>query len=248
VHGFVKTLIFACLAVIAVSLWRKDALPPPEAMDPALAEAPRQTETADAPFSVAVNGVSYRVAPRYAYELTGLVVSLHDSDTWWDYAHAEWSDHVNVVDFCVVWGNNALSGVYRGLSIKNDQWTCHFSTHSSEVWSAFDMTAASNNHMVTADAAVARAMRKVRAGDQVRFRGYLADYTTTRADGRVMGTRKTSTVRDDTGNGACEVVYVKSFDVIKPVSRLWATLGKVAAFVLLLAVIGWFVLPHRVHD
>lgn len=247
-HAFVKYLILASLALLAVALWRKDMLPPPERISEVLADAPSQAETTERPFRIAVQGVDYTVVPRYRYELTGLVVSMHDTSTWWNYVHREWKDYVNVVDLCVVWGDNARRGAYQGIKFGNDQWTCHFSTNSSEVWEVFDQTAASNNHMVTDDAGTARAMRKVRVGDQIRFRGYLADYTTHRPDGAVQGVRKTSTVRDDTGNGACEVVYVQSFDIIQPASRMWVNLAKLAAVLLVASVIGWFWLPYRPAD
>ena len=32
----------------------------------------------------------------------GLVVSKHDADTWWDWIHRAWNDHLNVTDLCVI--------------------------------------------------------------------------------------------------------------------------------------------------
>jgi hypothetical protein len=169
------------------------------------------------------------------------------TDTWWDYAHREWGDHINVVDFCVVWGENIRRESYRALSYWNDQWTCWVKGDTQESWSAFDGTALSNNHLVTDNPAIARELRKVRIGDQVRFRGYLVDYTVIR-DGAPSGTRVSSTVRNDTGNGACEVVYVEDFDILRSPNRRWHLLLKLSLFVLLASVVAWAFLPPKFDD
>ncbi|MEJ7745569.1 MAG: hypothetical protein WKF61_02210 [Luteimonas sp.] len=60
-----------------------------------------------------------------------------------------------------------------------------------------------NMHMIPSDQAIAKALRDVRAGDRVRIDGWLVEATTT--DGWRW---RSSLTRDDTGGGACEVVYV----------------------------------------
>lgn len=60
-----------------------------------------------------------------------------------------------------------------------------------------------NMHMIPSDQATATALRKVRAGDRVRIDGWLVEAVA--ADGWRW---RSSTTREDTGNGACEVVYV----------------------------------------
>lgn len=62
-----------------------------------------------------------------------------------------------------------------------------------------------NMHMIPSDQATAKALRDVRAGDRVRIDGWLVEATTT--DGWRW---RSSLTRDDTGGGACEVVYVCS--------------------------------------
>ena len=60
-----------------------------------------------------------------------------------------------------------------------------------------------NMHMIPSDAATAAALRRVRAGDEVRIDGWLVEVA---ADD---GWRwRSSLSRDDKGSGACEVVYV----------------------------------------
>lgn len=60
-----------------------------------------------------------------------------------------------------------------------------------------------NMHMIPSDAATARALRQVRAGDRVRIDGWLVEATT--PDGWHW---RSSLDRKDSGDGACELVYV----------------------------------------
>ena len=246
-HLLIRIAMVASLLAVAASWWMKDQLPPAARISEELLPEPKQVRVSKPPIDTSVNGIGYRIQPRYSYDIRALVVSLHDSDTWWDYAHKAWNDHVNVVDLCVVWGENARSGVYRGIDFWNDQWTCSFSSSSRETWEAFDMTGASNNHMVTDDPAVAKALRAIRIGDQIRVQGYLVDYTTY-VGGREMGKRISSEVRTDTGNGACEVLYIESVDVIDSAGRGWRLGLKIALGALLLSVIAWMFMPVKFND
>jgi hypothetical protein len=60
-----------------------------------------------------------------------------------------------------------------------------------------------NMHMIPFDQATAAALGKVRAGDRVRIDGWLVQ-----AEAPDGWRWRSSTTRDDTGGGACELVYV----------------------------------------
>jgi hypothetical protein len=78
-------------------------------------------------------------------------------------------------------------------------------------------------------------------------RGYLVDYTTFK-DGRPAGTRVSSEVRTDTGNGACEVLYVESLDLLGSANRAWRIAYKTALGLLLLSVLAWMAVPVKFND
>lgn len=237
----VKLLLSGSLILLIVSLWQIDSLPEQQLLQPELLGEPEQAQTRQAPFQTTVKDITYTIRPRYTYDLSGLVVSMHDTRTWWNYIHREWKDNLNVVDLCVVWGNNARTGVYRDVSFWNGQFWCYFKMGSREVYDAFDQAAYSNNHLITDDPEIARRLRGTRIGDQVRFRGYLAEYSHN-ADGRPFN-RGTSTVRTDSGDGACETVYVEDFEILRPGGGPWRVLAWVAAFLLAAGVFAWFRLP-----
>ncbi|MCK6389789.1 MAG: hypothetical protein L6Q40_02020 [Azonexus sp.] len=240
---FVKTLFFASLALLVAAWIKGEPLPAPDAVLAAMQAAPRQTATGEAPFSVETGGVQYQVKPLYAYELNGLVVSRHDAETWWDFIHKEASDFLNVTDLCVVWGENLRNGVYQRLSYHSGQFTCFVRWEDAETGALFRMDALSNNHLLTVNPALAKKIRSVRIGDQIRFRGYLAEYSHNHGFAFKRGT---STTRDDSGNGACETVYVESFDIVRRGSTFWALAPWLGWLGLLLAIIGWFALPPHV--
>ncbi|HEY4371986.1 MAG TPA: hypothetical protein VGN52_08680 [Burkholderiales bacterium] len=245
-HRLVRWLMIVSAALIAVSWVMSDHLPLPKSLGAAVLEEPGQLPTREKPFEARVEGVDYRIAPRFTYDITALVVSTHDSDAWWDYAHREWNDHVNVADLCVVWGDNVRHDAYRRGSYTHTQWEC-WVRFPLDPEHPFSGAALSNNHVVTDNPALGRRLKDVHIGDEVRVKGMLIDYATF-LDGRQTGLRKTSIVRTDEGDGACEVIWVQDLEIIKSHNRPWRIAGKAAALLLGLALIAWILLPPRLDD
>jgi hypothetical protein len=244
---FFKYTMIASLLAAALAWGMKDGLPPPAALQADLYSEPKQVRVTKPPIDTSVNGVAYRIQPRFTYDMSALVVSLHHSDTWWDYVHRENDDHLNLMDLCVVWGESARNGAYKGISFSNNQWECSWGTSSQEAWAAFDQTEVANNHMVTDDPALAKALRNIRIGDQIRVRGYLVNYTIYR-DGRPGGMRVSSEVRTDTGNGACEVLYVESLELLKSAGSGWRIALQAALGIFALSLLTWIFLPVKFND
>jgi len=240
-----KWLIIFGLLLLAAALWKKTDLPAPPALQAELLEEPAQLAVSRPPMHVTVGEIEYTVQPLYKYDLYGMVVSKHNADAWWDILHKEWNDKLNITDLCVVWGNNARSGAYQEISFSSGQFTCNFQTSSSEAWAAFDTSAISNNHLLSADPVLARKMREVRIGDQIHFTGYLAEYSHNHG---IPFKRGTSIVRTDTGNGACETVYVDTFEVLRHGGGKWYLGQWIGIGLLVLGLIAWFSLPVRLDS
>lgn len=238
----VNATLLGSLAIAALAGWHVNDLPAPTRLRPEILVDPVQVPADDPPLRARVAGVDYLIVPRYTYDIAGVVVSLHHSDTWWDTAHAEWGDHINLMDVCLAWGDNAAKGTYQDVHFSNSHWECHFETRSSTTWAAFRGDQVSNNHLVTTDAAIAHALSRIHVGDQIRLRGHLVNYTTYR-DGAVQGTRISSDTRTDTGPGACEVIYLDSVDILDSTNRAWRTTRLAALAVFGAAVLMWLALP-----
>jgi len=236
-------VLAASLFAIAASLAMRDRLPERNAVLPALFEEPAQSDVRARPFEVTAGDVRYTVQPLQAYEIHGLVVSRHDTSAWWDVLHRkDWNDHLNVADLCVIWGANLRNDAYRAMRFWSEVFTCNAGTDSNAVWRQFDPDALSNNHLLTARPDLVRTLRAVRPGDQIRIRGFLAEYA--HEQGRVFR-RGTSLVRTDRGNGACETIWVTDARVLRTANRGWRLLMPVALAGIVLSVLLWWRLPVR---
>jgi hypothetical protein len=100
--------------------------------------------------------------------------------------------------------------------------------------------------MLSCDPDAFSGIKKIRPGDQVRVRGWLADVKLSEEPGetdpRKIRTWKTSSSRDDKGDGACEVLYVRSagdIEILKKGPRRWYWLRWLGAAGMLLSVVLW---------
>ncbi len=231
--------MLVCCAALVYAFLHRNRLP--VHVDPvqALLEEPRQTATDVAAFTATYNGVDYLVEPKYHYELTGLVVSYrhHDRNSR---LHFLANDHLNMLDVCVVWGGTATSPTLKEIDFWNGLFTCNVSTRDGAAWAAFRIHELSNNHLLADDDNLRRRVRRLSIGDQVRIRGYLAAYTSD--NGSYRGT---STTRTDTGDGACETIYVEDFDIVRAGNNpmrtvMWSSLG-----LLVVGIVIHFRRPYR---
>jgi hypothetical protein len=237
-------LMAAGALLLAASLLLRHRLPAPAELRTELRNEPLQEATQAAPFKTTVGGITYTVKPIADYEIWGLAVSSHDSDAWWDWIHKASNDHLNVVDLCVVFAENVTSGGYVGLDYSSGQFVCYVQTGSTEKWQRFSTRALANNHLLADRPSIAARLRDVRIGDQVRIRGWLAEYTHNHG---FPFKRGTSLTRNDTGNGACETVYVQEVDVLRAGGGPWRWLRWVAIGLLVAGLIVWVRAPLRVR-
>lgn len=235
-----------CLVTLPVAWLQIDTLPRALPSSPELAADPRQVESKQQPIDVRVDDVDYRVEPKFSYALDGVVVSyrVHDGDRM---LHRVWNDHLNVADLCIIWGDNTKNVDLHAFDFANGQFTCTYRTRSEKDWRAFRVDQISNNHLISADPLIRGRIGDVAVGDRVRLEGYLASYS----NGSGFS-RGTSTTRTDTGNGACETVYVTDFDIVEPAPRRWHSLQTAALWGMLFSGGLWLVgvgnKPFRARD
>lgn len=161
---------------------------------------------------------TYTIYPRAKYAIEGLIVSQHRSESFWDSMHEQTGDYFNSRDFCIIWGKLLSERLYEEMSFRNGDWTCYAQAPPS-IAGRVDYRELANNHVLAKDGAIRAALDAIEKGDEVRITGRLVDYD---IDGRPI--RKTSLVRDDTENGACETLYVESVIVIAAHGKWWKRL------------------------
>jgi hypothetical protein len=224
----------ACVALVASFFFRYRLPDKSLVLEPLLQKPVQTNDGVPEPFDVTRKGITYTVTPLFNYELWGLVVSYHHSASFVDISHRQWKDFINTKDICVLWGRNVETGVYERMSFKNRDFTCFYRYPDAETGRLFTENALSNNHILPADPLVADAVIKARTGDQVHFKGWLVSYG-------IKGTpyaRRSSTVRTDRGNGACEVVYVTEFQILRAANAAWRTLFKAALVLIGLSLVA----------
>ncbi|MDH3220282.1 MAG: hypothetical protein OEO19_12180 [Gammaproteobacteria bacterium] len=241
-----RNLFILSLLSASALYFVKDDLPPASFYDLEELHEPIQQPTRRDSFMTGVKGESYLVKPLYDYELEGVVVSYHDADDFTDiWHHHRWKDFINLRDLCVIWGSNVETGVYLDMEFHNDSWTCWFSWPNAEVGRRFQQTQISNNHVLIDDDTVKAKLMSSEPGDHIRLKGMLAEYSNPNSG----FFRSTSTIRNDTGNGACETIFVTDFEIVRKANRqlrLYYSIAKWTAFVSLAGVaILFFVAPYQ---
>lgn len=170
---------------------------------PELLRAPRQEATTRDAFSFVYKRRECRVRPVAEYELWGLVVSHNNIESVADIYHD--SSSVDTKDLCVLWGDNLASNDFHRVEFRSGSWTCYFSYPDGV---AFRHDGLGNNHLITDQPSMRDRIAGVRVGDQVRLKGFLADY---QMDDWGSFWRQTSTVHTDSD---CEVVFVEELEIL----------------------------------
>ncbi|MGI9238408.1 MAG: hypothetical protein ACR2QZ_13490 [Woeseiaceae bacterium] len=232
-------VILVGLLGLLVSFWNRNDLPGNVDFRPEVLAEPKQAATRADPFEAVFKGVNYQVEPEYEYDLAGMVVSFrhHDGKSR---MHFRANDHLNMMDVCVVWGDTATSKLLHKIKFWNGIFTCNFRTRDQAAWAAFSQNQISNNHLISDDEFIRKQVKDIRIGDQIRVRGYLASYSN--AGG---GKRGTSTTRTDTGDGACETVFVESFNIIDPTAGYWRMSMWASLMLLAVGLFVHFRRPYR---
>jgi hypothetical protein len=106
----------------------------------------------------------------------------------------------------------------------NRDFTCMCEFPDYETSILFSGSSLSNNHLLCVDRDLSRRILAARPGDQVYFKGYLVSYS----QPANQFTRHSSTVRSDSGDGACETVFVTDFSILQRANRVWHAVNPLA--------------------
>lgn len=223
--------VVAGAALALIGQWGQHRLPAVANLANPGAVTPEQTAVDLPPIEFNFENKAYKLTPRARYKLEGLIVSQHRSDSIFDLMHARTGDYLNSRDFCTVWGDMLKSGLYRDMKFTSGDWTCYFSAASYQIFNRAKLDEIANNHILVKDEKTRRAIEKLELGDEVRIQGMLVDYD---IDGSPM--RRTSLVRTDTGNGACETLYVESVEVLVSHNRWFKYLRQAGTWIFLFGV------------
>jgi hypothetical protein len=110
------------------------------------------------------------------------------------------------LDLALAWGRMAERRVYETLDVSQSGRWYHYSWQRDPPLPEAEMRKSSANmHMIPADDAVRRVLERARPGSMLRLKGLLVEVT------NAKGLRwRSSLSREDSGAGACELVYVQA--------------------------------------
>lgn len=150
---------------------------------------------------------------KYYYDISGIVTSVRD---YWGFDGYE---TLVPRDVCIAWGSLGELYLNNKAEFRQLDRFCYgrmvdsgvdpaevftFKTPFGQTRSS--VSSMSNNHLIPSTAEIRDAIFSLRAGDKIRISGYLVDIN---YDNIVL---QSSTTREDTGNGACEVIYVTGIE------------------------------------
>ncbi len=109
------------------------------------------------------------------------------------------------IDLALGWGRMSDQSILDQISIRQGgRWYYTRYSLPPPIPETEIIRSSANMHMVPADSKIKRELKSLRSGDLVRIKGYLVD-----VDHETGWSWRTSLTREDTGQGACEIVYVE---------------------------------------
>lgn len=193
-----KILVLAAIAAI-VWLATRDPSAVPRAPGVLAAATPRQSAQADG--VIARDG--YRLTPFADFALQARILSRRD------YRYGTEAD-LSPTDLALGWGRMSDTAVIDRLDIsQGNRWYYWRWQGAPPIPEAEIIRSSANMHFIPAHAAVADALDDARAGQVATIRGKLVDV----ANDAGTWHWKSSRTREDTGDGACELVLLEAIEL-----------------------------------
>lgn len=113
------------------------------------------------------------------------------------------------VDLALGWGRMSDEAILEAISISQRNRFYYWQVENFPIPRKEIEQHSANMHMIPANDEVAEQIDQVKAGEMVRFNGFLVNLK--RSNGWHWNS---STTRNDTGKGACELVWVEEFEIV----------------------------------
>ena len=195
-----RTLLFVLAALVLVAVWQRSHRAIHHGPGVLVAEIPRQ-ERIDRDAFVLRRG-DYSVRPLATFSLSARVLSRADYS--WDTGAA-----LAPVDLALGWERMSNSAVLDKISISQSGRFYFWRVREFPIPEREIIESSANMHLIPADAAIEREIKRPRDGDIVEFDGYLV-----KVDGPNGYRWVSSLTRSDSGAGACELVWVEHFAIV----------------------------------
>ena len=167
---------------------------------------PPVQEQASGETTFTINGYNIKLTFLYSYNIEALVVHKKN------YSSHKIEDKLVPVDLALAWGKvaqyNKEIDFHWSQSGRWLFWRVDSDTDLALVGGMNGIISqASNNHLIPANISVKNKIKKIKKGDHIKIKGYLVNVYASKSAGNRWD-MNSSISREDTGSGACEIIYV----------------------------------------
>lgn len=167
-----------------------------------VAEAPRQV-TISRPTSF--NFDDYTLTEVAKFDLRAKVLSRKN------YRYDREAD-LSSTDLALGWGRMSDESILEKIKISQSGRFYYWRVDAFPIPRGEIETHSANMHLIPANDSVKSSINKVRRGDIVKISGSLVNVSSAQGNWHW----KSSQTRNDTGSGACEVIFVRKLDIVTP--------------------------------
>lgn len=194
---FLIFLLITITGVLVYSYWpEKELRHPPGVLAP---DDPVQTDVTN---PVSWKKDEYTITPLAEFKIIALVLSTNS------FSFGKASD-LSPMDLALGWGQMSNQAIIDGLNIdQSDRWY-HWKAKVPVIPAREINTHSANMHIIPANEGVERTLDELYKGCIIEMKGYLVS-----VKGEDGFHWKSSLRRDDTGGGACELVWAEELNVI----------------------------------
>ena len=122
----------------------------------------------------------------------------------------DYPSQISKYDLALAWGDLNREGIDEHISYsQSGRWYCYRYSEDSPVNQNYISNHSANVHLIHRDGEILRKIVLASGGSHVRIKGFLVNVHFD------SGSWETSLSRSDTGNGACEIMYVTSFEILE---------------------------------
>jgi hypothetical protein len=144
----------------------------------------------------------YRIIPLEAFSLEARVLGREDY-------HFDRGAALAPTDLALGWGPMADPQVLKDIRISQSNRWYHWQVDEFPIPRREIETHSANMHMIPANSLVAQTLARVKQGQLIQLSGQLVQ-----VDGKDGYRWSSSLSREDTGNGACELIWVEQLKVL----------------------------------
>ena len=148
---------------------------------------------------------SYKITELADFQIKAKVLSKKD------YTFGREAD-LSPTDLALGWGNMSDERILDHISISQSSRFYRWQVQSFPIPRREIETSSANMHMIPASDEVYSVLKEIRNGDIIELSGSLVNV----ADDNDGWRWKSSQTRNDTGNGACELIWVESLKIVTP--------------------------------